>query len=148
MCVSTYKNRKDYFYFNDISTRWMDNDVYGHINNVTYYSYFDSIVNKYLIEEGGLNINQDQVVGFVVASNCEYFAPLSYPEKLESALVVSHIGNSSVEYKIGIFKRDSADVSALGGFTHVFVSRETGKAVSIPIHLKNALSKIYSTKKM
>ena len=144
----TYKKRKDYFYFNDISTRWMDNDVYGHINNVNYYSYFDSIVNKYLIEEGGLNINQDPVVGFVVASNCDYFAPLSYPEKLESALVVSKIGNSSVEYKIGIFKKDSADVSALGGFTHVFVSRETGKAVSIPTHLKNALSKIYSTKKM
>lgn len=142
----TYKKRKDYFYFNDISTRWMDNDVYGHINNVNYYSYFDSIVNKYLIEEGGLNINQDPVVGFVVASNCDYFAPLSYPEQLESALVVSKIGNSSVEYKIGIFKKDSVDVSAAGGFTHVFVSRKTGKSVSIPTHLKNALSNIHSTK--
>ncbi len=132
--MTAFQNREDYFYFYDVSTRWMDNDVYGHINNVQYYSYFDSIVNKYLIEVGNLDIKKDPIVGFVVASNCEYLTPLAYPDILEIGLAVTHIGNSSVSYKIGVLK----------GFTHVFVNRKTGKSVKIPMTIKNALLEILS----
>ncbi len=142
--MTTFQNREDYFYFYDVSTRWMDNDVYGHINNVQYYSYFDSIVNKYLIEVGNLDIKKDPIVGFVVASNCEYLAPLAYPEILEIGLAVTHIGNSSVSYKIGVLKKGSENVSAVGGFTHVFVNRKTGKSVKIPMTIKKALLEIQS----
>ena len=96
--------RLNYKYFSRITTRWMDNDIYGHINNVVYYSYFDSITNKYLIEEGGLDIQNADIIGFVVASNCQYKAPVSYPEPLTAGLRVNKLGNSSVEYGIGIFK--------------------------------------------
>ena len=97
--------RQGYKYFSDITTRWMDNDIYGHVNNVAYYSYFDSIANQYLIERGGLDIHQAGVIGFVVASSCEYKSPVAYPQLLEAGFRVNRLGNSSVEYAIGIFVR-------------------------------------------
>ena len=134
--------RASYRYFTDITTRWMDNDIYGHVNNVVYYSYFDSVANKYLIEEGGLNIKNSQVVGFVVASNCQYTSPIAYPQAIEAGLRVNGLGNSSVEYGIGIFQQDSSVASAMGTFTHVFVDRSTDKPVAIPASIRSALEAV------
>ncbi len=134
--------RASYRYFTDITTRWMDNDIYGHINNVVYYSYFDSVANKYLIEEGGLDIKDSQVVGFVVASNCQYKSPIAYPQAIEAGLRVNRLGNSSVEYGIGIFQQGSAVASAIGTFTHVFVDRSTDKPVAIPASIRSALEAV------
>ena len=134
--------RASYRYFTDITTRWMDNDIYGHINNVVYYSYFDSVANKYLIEEGGLDIKDSQVVGFVVASNCQYKSPIAYPQAIEAGLRVNRLGNSSVEYGIGIFQEGSAVASAMGTFTHVFVDRSTDKPVAIPASIRSALEAV------
>jgi acyl-CoA thioester hydrolase len=132
--------RASYRYFTDITTRWMD--IYGHVNNVVYYSYFDSVANKYLIEEGGLDIKNSQVVGFVVASNCQYKSPIAYPQVIEAGLRVNRLGNSSVEYGIGIFQQDSSVASAMGTFTHVFVDRSTDKPVAIPASIRSALEAV------
>jgi acyl-CoA thioester hydrolase len=134
--------RASYRYFTDITTRWMDNDIYGHVNNVVYYSYFDSVANKYLIEEGGLDIKNSQVVGFVVASNCQYKSPIAYPQVIEAGLRVNRLGNSSVEYGFGIFQQDSSVASAMGTFTHVFVDRSTDKPVAIPASIRSALEAV------
>ena len=134
--------RSGYKYFADITTRWMDNDIYGHVNNVVYYSYFDSVANQYLIEQGGLDIHSAEIIGFVVASSCEYKSPVAYPEKLEAGFMVNRLGNSSVEYGIGIFKKGQQAASAHGTFTHVFVDRNTDKPVSIPAQIRAALEAV------
>ncbi|MFT5572872.1 MAG: acyl-CoA thioester hydrolase [Cryomorphaceae bacterium] len=132
-------DRNAYFYFLDISTRWMDNDIYGHVNNVTYYSYFDTIANQYLIERGDLDIQNAEVVGFVVASNCQYLAPIAHPEKIDLGFRVNTLGSKSVEYGIAIFKAGESIASAHGSFTHVFVNRASGKSVAIPESIRQAL---------
>ena len=134
--------RTGYPYFTDITTRWMDNDIYGHVNNVVYYSYFDSVANKYLIEEGGLDIHSAQIIGFVVASSCQYKSPIAYPEPIEAGFSVNKLGNSSVEYGIAIFKQGQPNASAVGTFTHVFVDRATDKSVAIPAPLRRALEAV------
>ena len=134
--------RKDYKCFYPISTRWMDNDVYGHINNVTYYSYFDSTVNKYLIENAELDIFNSKIVGYVVNSSCNYLASLSFPDEIETGLRVNRIGNSSVTYGIGVFKKGKSEVSAYGEFTHVFVNRSENKSTPIPKEIRGALEKL------
>tara|TARA_B110000444_G_scaffold107242_1_gene101397 strand:+ start:1545 stop:1982 length:438 start_codon:yes stop_codon:yes gene_type:complete len=134
--------RKDYKVFYPMSTRWMDNDIYGHINNVTYYSYFDTAVNKYLIENAGLDIHNSPIVGYVVHSNCNYVSGLSFPDVIEIGLRVDKIGNSSVTYAIGVFKKGAEKVSAHGEFIHVFVNRKENKSVSIPKSILIALKKI------
>jgi len=134
--------RKDYKCFYPISTRWMDNDVYGHINNVTYYSYFDSTVNKYLIENTDLDITNSKIVGYVVNSSCNYLSSLSFPDEIEAGLRVNKIGNSSVTYGIGVFKKGESKVSAFGEFTHVFVNRSENKSTPIPIKTRGALEKL------
>jgi len=120
----------------------MDNDIYGHVNNVVYYSYFDSVANKYLIEEGGLDIHSAEIIGFVVASSCQYKSPIAYPEPIEAGFRVNKLGNSSVEYGIAIFKQGQPNASAVGTFTHVFVDRATDKSVAIPAPLRRALEAI------
>ena len=134
--------RSQYYYFTDISTRWMDNDIYGHVNNVVYYSYFDSVANQYLIERGGLDIHSAEVIGFVVASSCQYKSPIAYPEKVEAGFRVNRLGNSSVEYGIAIFKQGAETASAVGTFTHVFVDRATDKSVPIPAQIRAALEAV------
>jgi len=134
--------RSQYYYFTDISTRWMDNDIYGHVNNVVYYSYFDSVANQYLIERGGLDIHSAEVIGFVVASSCQYKSPIAYPEKVEAGFRVNRLGNSSVEYGIAIFKQGAETAAAVGTFTHVFVSRATDKSVPIPAQIRAALEEV------
>jgi acyl-CoA thioester hydrolase len=120
----------------------MDNDIYGHVNNVTYYSYFDTTINRYLIEVGGLDINHSTVVGYVVSSSCQFRKPVAYPDALEAGLRVVRIGNSSVTYELGLFRNGEAAPVALGEVVHVFVDRQQDRAVAIPEGIREALERI------
>lgn len=140
--MSKRPGRDAYAVFYPISTRWSDNDTYGHINNVVYYSYFDSVANRYLIEKGGLDINDGRVVGYVVQSGCDYHAPASYPEAIEGGLRVDRLGNSSVQYGIAIFREGEQEALAHGHFVHVFVDRASNRSVPIPEDLRVALDKL------
>ena len=133
------KSITDYRYFHSIETRWMDNDVYGHVNNVTYYSYFDTAANHYLITEAGLDIHTAEDVGFVVASSCEYHSPVEYPDTIKVGVRVNKLGSKSVEYGLAIFRGSAVEASAHGTFTHVFVNRKSGKSVAIPAAIKAKL---------
>jgi acyl-CoA thioester hydrolase len=132
--------RNDYRHFQPITTRWHDNDVYGHVNNVTYYSFFDSAVNSYLIEVGGLDIHNGNVVGFVVSSSCDYFASIAFPEQIEIGLRVGKLGNSSVQYELAVFKTGEDEACAAGRFVHVFVDRSSNLPVSIPENLRASMT--------
>ena len=134
--------RADYRVFYPISTRWSDNDIYGHVNNVTYYSYFDTAANRYLIEEGGLDITDGTIVGYVVNSGCEYHAPLTYPEPIEAGLRVDRLGTSSVQYGLAIFRQGEDQAAAHGHFVHVFVDRAANSSVPIPAALRAALERL------
>ncbi|RZU47948.1 acyl-CoA thioester hydrolase [Fluviicoccus keumensis] len=134
-------SRRDaYRWFCPITTRWHDNDIYGHVNNVTYYSYFDTVANTYLIERGGLDIHTGDTVGFVVNSGCNYFAPIAFPDKLDGGLRVNKLGKSSVEYGIAIFKAGEDTAVAEGHFVHVFVNKANNSPVAIPENIRQALS--------
>ncbi len=135
-------SRADYGVFYPISTRWSDNDIYGHVNNVTYYSYFDTAANRYLIEEGGLDISDGGIVGYVVSSGCEYHAPITYPEPIEAGLRVDRLGSSSVQYGLAIFRQGVDQAVAHGHFVHVFVDRDANKSVPIPAALRAALERL------
>jgi acyl-CoA thioester hydrolase len=132
--------RSAYRYLRTIPTRWMDNDVYGHVNNVTYYAYFDTIVNGYLIEQGALDIAASPVIGLVVETQCNYFRPISFPETVTGALRVAQRGNSSVRYEIGLFRGDDEMAAAQGHFVHVYVDRVSGRPVALPEALQKALA--------
>jgi acyl-CoA thioester hydrolase len=132
--------RRDYPHLQPIGTRWHDNDIYGHVNNVTYYSYFDSAVNAYLIEVGGLDIHDGEVVGFVVSSSCDYFASIAFPERIEIGLRVAKLGNSSVQYELAVFKQGEEQACAAGRFVHVFVERASNRPLPIPERLREALA--------
>ena len=134
--------RADYLHFQPIITRWHDNDVYGHVNNVTYYSFFDTAVNTYLIEQGGLDIHDGKVVGFVVSSACDYFASIAFPERIEIGLRVGKLGNSSVQYELAVFKAGEDDACAAGRFVHVFVERGSNQPVAIAGMLREALQRL------
>ncbi|MGD0526069.1 MAG: thioesterase family protein [Polyangiaceae bacterium] len=132
--------RDRFRHFLPMATRWMDNDVYGHVNNVVYYSYFDTVINRYLIDAGGLDIGRDAVIGLCVESHCRYLSPLAFPTELDAGLRVEHLGRSSVRYGIGIFARGVAAAAAEGWFVHVFVDRETRRPTPIPEGLRAALA--------
>lgn len=134
--------RADYKHILPLQTRWADNDVYGHVNNVAYYSYFDTIVNDYLIGAGVLDIHSGDVIGLVVETGCSFFAPLEFPQKLEGGLRVSKIGNSSVRYELAIFKQGDDAPAAEGHFVHVYVDREIRRPAKLPEGLRKALEKI------
>ncbi|MFT6153256.1 MAG: acyl-CoA thioester hydrolase [Bermanella sp.] len=131
--------RKDYAVTYPITTRWMDNDVYGHVNNVTYYSYFDTITNTFLIEKAGLDIHKGSSIGYIVQSECFYHSAISYPDKIDGAFKVLRIGNSSVLYGVAIFKQGEDIASAHGTMTHVFVDRETETPKKIEGDFRQAL---------
>jgi acyl-CoA thioester hydrolase len=134
--------RSAYKHFLPLQTRWADNDVYGHVNNVAYYGYFDTIVNEYLIASGALDIHEGAVIGLVVETSCKYCAPLEFPQKLEGGLRVAKIGNSSVRYEIAIFALGADKPAAEGHFVHVYVDRATRKPTSLPAALRKTLEKI------
>lgn len=142
MSKAEVPQRTDYRVFYPITTRWADNDVYGHVNNVVYYAWFDSAANRYLIEEGGLNIADGSIVGYVVNSGCQYHSPVTYPERIEAGLRVDRLGNSSVQYGIAIFRQGEASAAAHGHFVHVFVDRARDSSVPIPQGLRAALEKL------
>lgn len=133
------EQRSAYRYLRPIPTRWMDNDVYGHVNNVTYYSYFDTVVNGYLIERGALDIAASAVIGLVVETHCNYFSPIAFPATITAGLRVAHRGTSSVRYEIGIFRGDDDTASAQGHFVHVYVDRASGRPVALPDALQRAV---------
>lgn len=124
--------RSAYRVFLPIQTRWMDNDVYGHINNVTYYSYFDTAVNQYLVTQGVLDYLSGDTIGLVVETGCQYFAPVAFPDALEAGIAVAHLGRSSVRYEVGIFRQGAAQASAAGHFVHVYVGRSHRRPVPLP----------------
>ena len=142
MTDAEIETRARYPHFTTIPTRWADNDVYGHVNNVTYYSYFDTVVNLYLIEEGGLNIFKDKVVGFTVETRCQFKKPLAYPEKVDAGLRVGHLGKTSVRYEVGIFRQGEDEAAAFGHFVHVFVDRTSGRPHPIPSAIRRAIERI------
>jgi acyl-CoA thioester hydrolase len=136
------QGRAHYRHFRALSTRWMDNDAYGHINNAVYYALFDSAVNGYLIERGVLDVANGGVIGLVVRSHCDYFSPLAYPQWVEAGLRVERIGRSSVTYGVAIFARDASEAAAQGEFVHVYVTREDRRPTELPAVLRAALEAI------
>jgi acyl-CoA thioester hydrolase len=134
--------RAGYRHFLVIPTRWMDNDVYRHVNNVVYYSYFDTAVNHFLIEQGVLDIEHSPVIGLVVETACQYFAPIAFPDVVSAGLRVGKLGTSSVRYEIGIFRNGEDSASAQGHFVHVYVDRATRRPAPLTVDLRNALEKI------
>lgn len=131
-----------YPHVGEITTRWMDNDVYGHVNNVQYYSFFDTAVNRYLIEAGVLDIHEGETIGLVVETGCQYFAPLAFPDVVEAGLGVRRIGNSSVRYEIGLFRKGETKPAAQGFFVHVYVDSKSRRPTSLPEDLRRALEAI------
>lgn len=135
-------SRAEYPHFLALPTRWMDNDIYGHINNALYYAFFDTAINEYLIAEGGLDIAASAVVAFAVESQCQYLRPLAFPGVIDVALRVGKLGNSSVRYELAIFKQDEKFAAAVGYFVHVFVDRETQRPVTMPAAIRKALERL------
>ena len=122
-----------------LPTRWMDNDSYGHVNNVNYYSFFDTAVNQFLIDRGVLDIHKDEIVGFVVETGCSYFSSISFPDLIHVGVRVAKLGNSSVRYELALYRNDEALPSAAGHFVHVYVDRRSNKPVPIPAAVREVL---------
>jgi acyl-CoA thioester hydrolase len=133
------QDRSRYRHFSSLPTRWMDNDVYGHVNNVVYYSFFDTAVNRYLVEAGALDIHHGEVIGLVVETRCNYFAPIEFPQVVDAGLRVAELGRSSVRYEVGLFAAGAPATAAHGHFIHVYVDRATRRPVPLPEPLKRAL---------
>lgn len=131
--------RRDFAHVQPITTRWMDNDAYGHVNNVVYYSFFDTVVNQTLIERGALDIAASEVIGLVVETQCNYFSPVAFPDRVTAALRVARIGRSSVRYEVGIFRNDEDEAAAQGHFVHVYVDRATQRPAPLPAGLVQVL---------
>jgi len=134
--------RSAYKALRTITTRWMDNDAYGHVNNVVYYSWFDTVVNAHLIEQGVLDIHHGETIGLVIETQCNFFSALAFPQVVEGGLRVAHIGTSSVRYEVGLFAQGEPTTAAKGHFVHVYVDRTTRRPVPVPASLKTVLEKL------
>ncbi len=132
--------RRDYIHFVRITTRWMDNDAYGHVNNVVYYSWFDTAVNGFLIGQGALDIENSAVIGLVVETGCRYFKPVAFPDEIAAGIRVARIGTSSVHYEVGLFRGDDDEAAAEGYFVHVYVDRASRRPVPLPEPLRAVLT--------
>jgi acyl-CoA thioester hydrolase len=135
-------SRADYRHFHLITTRWSDNDVYGHVNNVVYYSWFDTAVNQFLIANRVLDIESSPVIGLVIETHCNYFQAVAFPERITAGVRVAHIGNSSVRYEVGIFREDQGSAAAQGHFVHVYVDRDSRRPAAIPPAMRALLESI------
>jgi len=138
------EHRSAYRHFLPIPTRWMDNDVYGHVNNVVYYSYFDTVVNRYLIEQGVLDPADGETIGLVIETQCNYFDSLSFPDTVLAGLRVARLGNTSVRYEVGLFRGEAQTAAAQGHFVHVYVDRDTRRPVPLPDALRRALAPLHA----
>ncbi len=136
------ESRDRYPHFMTLQTRWMDNDIYGHVNNVTYYSYFDTVVNSFLIDEGGFDPQADTVIGVAVETMCAFKKSIAFPDVIDAGLRVGKLGNTSVRYEIGIFQAKEQEASASGHFVHVFVDRASNQPVPIPASIRSAFERI------
>lgn len=136
------QTRGDFKHFMAIPTRWMDNDIYGHVNNVNYYSYFDTAVNRYLIDAGVLDIHAGTTVGFVVETQCQYFRPIAFPDTVHAGIRVAHLGSRSVRYEVGLFRNEDSVIAAAGHFVHVYVDRASGQPVAIPEATRAVLARL------
>jgi acyl-CoA thioester hydrolase len=139
------ETRERYAHTVILDSRWMDNDAYGHVNNVAYYSFFDTAVNRWLIDRGLLSVADSPVIGLVVETGCRYHAPLSFPDRVAVGLRVAHLGNSSVRYELAVFRNDDDTASAEGHFVHVYVDRLTRRPTPIPHAIRSALSTLQLT---
>lgn len=137
--MSEVPSRDGYVRYQRVPTRWADNDVYGHVNNVVYYAYFDTAINQVLIGEGGLDPATGEVIGLCVESGCRYVAAASYPEELDVGLRVTKLGRTSVKYEVGVFRAGSDELCAYGHFVHVFVDRVTRRPAPVPARIREAL---------
>jgi acyl-CoA thioester hydrolase len=135
-------SRSDFVHFQPIATRWKDNDIYGHVNNVEYYSYFDTVINMFLISEGSLDIHSGGVIGVCAESHCKYSGGFAFPETIDAGLRVERLGNSSVRYGVGLFSQGAEEAAAVGWFVHVFVDRLTRKPITPPESLRTALERL------
>lgn len=142
MSRAPLKGRDAYRVWREIGTRWADNDVYGHVNNVVYYSWFDTAVNSWLIEAGLLDLEKGNPIGLVVETSCRYARPLAYPQPVEIGLAVERLGKSSISYALGVFAKNESEASAEGRFVHVYVDRESRKPVALPSAWRSALEAI------
>ena len=136
------RERSHYRAWRPIATRWMDNDVYGHVNNVVYYSFFDTAVNAWLVEKGLLDIEKGPIIGLVVETGCTYARPVAFPEEVQAGIAVSHIGKTSVRYEIGLFVKGSNQPAAQGFFVHVYVDRENRRPQPLTEKWRKLLSTI------
>jgi acyl-CoA thioester hydrolase len=134
--------RGDFLHFLIIPTRWMDNDVYGHMNNALYYAFFDTVINQYLISEGGLDIHRGEEIGLAVETQCQFFQAIAFPDVIDAGLRVAKLGNSSVRYEVGLFKRGQEEAAAFGYFVHVFVNRQNRRPVPIPDDIRLSLERL------
>jgi acyl-CoA thioester hydrolase len=134
--------RADFPHFLTLQTRWLDNDIYGHVNNALYYAFFDTAINQYLIAAGGLDIHSGSVVGFAVETHCQFMQPVAFPDVIEVGLRVGKLGRSSVRYELAIFKLGESQAAAAGHFVHVFVERAERRAVPIPAPIRAALERL------
>jgi acyl-CoA thioester hydrolase len=138
--------RSSYLQFSNLDTRWLDNDVYGHVNNAVYYGFFDTAVNRWLIEAGALDIHAGQSIGLVVETHCNYFQSLAFPQRVQAGLRVAHCGRSSVRYEVGLFAEGAALCAAAGHFVHVYVDRATRRPLpELPSALRQALQALIPT---
>ena len=142
MIKQKLETRDKYPHFMHLQTRWMDNDIYGHINNVNYYSYFDTVINTFLIDDCGFDLHGDKIVGVVVESMCSFKKSISFPDSINVGLRIGKLGKTSICYEVGIFREDDFEASASGYFVHVFVDRKTNQPVSIPDSFRTSLERI------
>jgi len=140
------ETRDTYFSFLTLPTRWSDNDIYGHVNNITYYSYFDTALNTYLIEQGELDIHNGEVIGLAVETHCNFFGPAAFPDVLDVGLRVAELGRTSVKYELAVFIKNFDTAIASGHFIHVFVDRERRRPAPIPSMLRTALERLLGDK--
>jgi acyl-CoA thioester hydrolase len=138
----TPETRSRYAHFIALTTRWLDNDAYRHVNNVVYYSFFDTAVNQYMLSQGVLDLESGETVSLVVETGCSFFAPIRFPDRVHCGLRVAHLGKSSVRYEIGVFRNDEPVTSARGHFVHVCCDRRTHAPVAMPANLRAALERL------
>lgn len=137
--MSGVGKREDYAHHSAIATRWEDNDAYGHVNNVVYYSFFDTAITEWLINSAGLDPYNGDVIGLCIASECNYHGSFTFPDKVEAGIRVGHVGRSSVRYEVGLFRQGQEAAAAEGHFVHVYVDRDDRKPIAIPARMRTAL---------